>query len=106
MQQQKFDFLERTRWKSPLNSGILWETALVYICIYPESKSENNFSSFSAESQIQSKGKLNVIFPPKKLLKLGQIALFSIVRLKQGTSIKTTLLLNRDFLNYLAHVNK
>ena len=44
----------------------------------PESKFENNFSSFAAESQVQSRGKLNVIFPPEKLFNRGQIGLFSI----------------------------
>ena len=73
---------------------------------YPESKSENNFSSFAAKSQVQNKGIINVIFPPEKLIKLGQIALFSIVRLKQGASLKPTLLLNRALLNYLTSVYK
>ena len=41
------------------------------------------------------------IFPCEKLLKRGQIALFSIVRLKQGTSLKPTLFLNSEILNYL-----
>ena len=51
-------------------------------------------------------GKLNVIFATEKIFICGQIALFSIVRLKQGASLKPTLLLNRDLLNYLAGVNK
>ena len=55
----------------------------------PESKSVNNFSRFAAESQVQNRSKLNVIFPPEKLLKRGQIASFSKVRLKQGVSLKS-----------------
>ena len=74
-------------------------------CI-PESKSVKNFPSFAAKSQVQSRGKLNVIFSPAKLLKRGQIAFFSIVRLKQGASLKPTLLMISSLLNYLAGVNK
>ena len=72
----------------------------------PESISENNFSSFAAESQVQSRGKLNVIFPYEKLLKSRQITFFIIVRLKQGASLKPILLLNRGLLNYLASVHE
>ena len=73
----------------------------------PESKSKNNFSSFAVESYVQSKGKLNLIFSPEKLLKRKKIALFSIVKqLKQRDSLKSTLMLNRGLLNYLAGVNK
>ena len=46
------------------------------------------------------------MFAPEKPLKRGRIALFRIVRLKQGASLKPTLLLNRGLLNYLADVNK
>ena len=69
----------------------------------PESNFENNFSSFATES---SKGKLNAIFPPEKLLKCGKIALFIIVRLKQGDSLKPTLQQNCALSNYLAGINK
>ena len=74
--------------------------------LQPESKSKNNFSYFGAESPVQSRDKLNVIFSLEKLLKRGQIVLFSIVRLEQGANYKPTLLLNRGLLNYLAGVNK
>ena len=73
---------------------------------YPESKSKNNFLSFAAESQVQGRAKLNVIFTPEKLLKRGQIALFRIVWLEEGPNLKPTLLLNHGLLNYLDGVNK
>ena len=72
----------------------------------PESKSENNFSFFAAESQGQSRGKLNVIFTSEKLFKRGQLSLFIIGRLTQGASLKPILLLNRGLFYYLAGVNK
>ena len=73
-----------------LHAAIIYKNVSLFQLYYyiPESKSENNFSSYATESQVQSKGKLNAIFSPKKLLKRGQIALFSIVRLKPGVRLK------------------